>query len=70
MCIVHCPPFAAITDKTDIFQLVLTIKSGEDVHAIIAPSFVGQFGPFATPGKIVRELKILAFRNHRGSIGC
>lgn len=60
MCIVNCP-FAAITDKTDIFQLVHAIKSGEEVHAIIAPSFVGQFGPFATPGKIVRAAKDLGF---------
>lgn len=60
MCIVNCP-FAAITDKTDIFQLVLAIKAGEKVHAIIAPSFVGQFGPLATPGKIVRATKDLGF---------
>lgn len=60
MCIVSCP-FAAITDKTDIFQLMLAIKGGEEVHAIIAPSFVGQFGPFATPGKIVRAAKNLGF---------
>lgn len=60
MCIVNCP-FAAITDKTDIFQLVLAIKRGEEVHAIIAPSFVGQFGPFATPGKIVKAAKNLGF---------
>lgn len=60
MCIVNCP-FGAITDKTDIFQLVLAIKGGEEVHAIIAPSFVGQFGPFATPGKIVRAAKNLGF---------
>ena len=60
MCMVNCP-FAAIADKSDIFQLVLAIKRGEKVHAIIAPSFVGQFGPFATPGKIVRAAKNLGF---------
>lgn len=60
MCMVNCP-FAAIADKSDIYQLVKAIKDGEKVHAIIAPSFVGQFGTFATPGKIVRAAKELGF---------
>ncbi len=60
MCIVNCP-FAAITDKSDIFQLVLSIKAGEKIHGIIAPSFVGQFGPLATPSKIVKAIKKLGF---------
>lgn len=60
MCIVSCP-FAAIADKSDIFQLVTAIKQGEKVHAVIAPSFVGQFGSFATPGKIVKAAKNLGF---------
>ncbi len=60
MCMVACP-FAAITDKSNILQLVLALKKEEKVHAIIAPSFVGQFGPFATPGKIVKAIKNLGF---------
>lgn len=60
MCILSCP-FAAITDKTDIFQLVLAIKNGEKMHGLIAPSFVGQFGPLASPSMIVKAIKKLGF---------
>lgn len=58
LCIVACP-FAAIADKSEIFQLVTAIRSGQKVFAAIAPSFVGQFGPLATPGKIVSGIKAL-----------
>lgn len=58
LCIVNCP-FAAIADKSEIFQLITAIRSGKRVFAEIAPSFVGQFGPLATPGKIVAGLKAL-----------
>ncbi len=58
LCIVECP-FAAIADKSEIFQLITAIRTGKQVFAAIAPSFVGQFGPLATPGKIVAGLKAL-----------
>lgn len=60
LCIVSCP-FAAIADKSEIFQLITAIRKNEPVYAEIAPSFVGQFGPLATPGKIVAALKKLGF---------
>ena len=60
LCMVSCP-FAAIADKTEIFQLITAIRQGYKVYAEIAPSFVGQFGPLATPGKIVSGLKALGF---------
>lgn len=44
MCSVNCP-FGAIQDKSQIFQTVLAIKSETPVYAIVAPAFVGQFGP-------------------------
>ena len=44
MCIVNCP-FGAIADKSQIFQVVQSLKSDEEVYAIMAPAFVGQFGP-------------------------
>ena len=44
MCIVNCP-FGAIADKSQIFQVIHTIKSETPVYAIVAPAFVGQFGP-------------------------
>lgn len=58
LCIVSCP-FAAIADKSEILQLITAIRSGEKVYAIIAPSFVGQFGPLATPGKIISGIREL-----------
>jgi [FeFe] hydrogenase (group B1/B3) len=58
LCIVACP-FAAIADKSEIFQLVTAIRTGQTVFAAIAPSFVGQFGPLATPGKVVAGIKAL-----------
>lgn len=44
MCIVNCP-FGAIADKSQIFQVIHAIKSETPVYAIVAPAFVGQFGP-------------------------
>lgn len=60
MCIVNCP-FGAISDKGQIFQLIHAMRSGESVVAIIAPSYIGQFGPKVTPGKLVTALKELGF---------
>ncbi|MGI6030379.1 MAG: 4Fe-4S dicluster domain-containing protein [Eubacteriales bacterium] len=60
MCMVNCP-FAAIADKSQIFQLIRAMQSGREVIAAIAPAFVGQFGPLATPDKIKEALKILGF---------
>jgi len=60
MCIVNCP-FGAISDKGQIFQLIHALKSGQCVVAIVAPSYVGQFGPKVTYGKLVAALKRLGF---------
>ena len=60
MCLVNCP-FAAIADKSQIFQLIHAIKSDVKVIAEIAPAFVGQLGPMATPEKIKVLLKKLGF---------
>lgn len=60
-CLVNCP-FAAIADKSQIFQLILALKQGEEVIAEIAPAFVGQFGPLATPDKIKSALTQLGFK--------
>lgn len=60
MCMVNCP-FAAIADKSQIFQLILAMQQKKEVIAIIAPAFVGQFGPLATPDKIKEALQILGF---------
>lgn len=59
-CLVSCP-FAAIADKSQIFQLVLALKEEGDLVAEIAPAFVGQFGPLATPSKIKAALLSIGF---------
>lgn len=59
-CLVNCP-FAAIADKSQIFQLVLALKEKGDIVAEIAPAFVGQFGPLATPSKVKAALLEIGF---------
>lgn len=60
MCMVACP-FGAIADKSQIFQLIRAMQSGFEVVAIVAPAFVGQFGPYVSPGKIKSALLQLGF---------
>jgi [FeFe] hydrogenase (group B1/B3) len=59
-CLVNCP-FGAISDKSQIFQTIAAIKSGTPVYAALAPSFVGQFGPDATPEKLKAAFRRLGF---------
>src|SRR5699024_6827587 len=51
----------AIADKSQIFQVIRAIQSGERVYAAVAPAFVGQFGPKVTPGKLRAAMKALGF---------
>ncbi|MGN0634370.1 MAG: 4Fe-4S dicluster domain-containing protein [Oscillospiraceae bacterium] len=60
MCLVNCP-FGAIVDKGQIFQLIHAMKTGKKVIAVVAPSFIGQFGPDATPEKLTAAMKRLGF---------
>ena len=60
MCLVNCP-FGAIADKSQIFQVIRAIQSGERVYAAVAPAFVGQFGAKVTPGKLRAAMKQLGF---------
>lgn len=60
MCMVSCP-FAAIADKSQIFQLIRSMQQGNEVIAIVAPAFAGQFGPLATPNKLREALRLLGF---------
>lgn len=59
-CMVSCP-FGAIADKSQIFQLIRAIQSGEKIIAQVAPAFVGQFGPEVTPDMFKTALKELGF---------
>ena len=59
MCLVNCP-FGAIVDKSQIFQLIQSIKRGDRVIAIVAPAFINQF-PGLTPGKLRSAIRALGF---------
>jgi len=64
LCTVSCP-FAAIADKTELVQILHQLMGPEEQrpYAIIAPSFVGQFGRLAQPGAIFAAIKMAGFRN-------
>ena len=51
----------AIADKSQIYQLIKAMNEGAEVIAILAPAFVGQFGPKATPNKIKAALLDIGF---------
>lgn len=59
-CLVNCP-FGAISDKGQIFQTILAIKSDTPVYAAIAPAFIGQLGPNMTVERIRGAFKALGF---------
>lgn len=59
-CLVSCP-FGAIADKSQLFQIILAIRSGAEVIAAVAPSFVGQFGGRGNVDKLRAAFKQLGF---------
>lgn len=59
-CLVNCP-FGAIADKSQIFQTIMAIKSETPVYVVLAPAFVGQFGPDAIPEKMHAAFERLGF---------
>ena len=59
-CLVSCP-FGAIVDKGQIFQVIQSIRKGDQVIAIVAPAFIGQFSGQVSPGKLVSAMKALGF---------
>ena len=59
-CMVNCP-FGAIADKSQIFQLIRALQTGEQIIAQVAPAFAGQFGPDVTPDMLKTALKELGF---------
>ncbi len=62
-CVTQCP-FGAIADKTQIYQLIKAIKDPKkDIYAIVAPSFVGQFGANASPEQIFEAIRKLGFKD-------
>lgn len=61
-CIQECP-FGAISDKSEIFQLIKAIKTGKRVYGIIAPSFIGQFGQLTQPEQVLEGIKQLGIKD-------
>ena len=59
-CLINCP-FGAIADKSQIAQVIFSIVGGEDVIAIVAPAFVGQFGGKGNVGKLRGAFAALGF---------
>ena len=59
-CLVSCP-FGSIVDKGQIFQVIRSILQGDQVIAIVAPAFIGQFGKNSTPEKFTGAMKQLGF---------
>lgn len=61
MCMISCP-FGAIADKSQVFQVSKALADENiKMTAMVAPSFVGQFGPLASPQQIVKALELLGF---------
>ncbi|MHB8097309.1 MAG: 4Fe-4S dicluster domain-containing protein [Erysipelotrichaceae bacterium] len=60
-CIVYCP-YGAIADKSQIYQLIKALKTDQPIYAIVAPSFLGQFGPLASPAQIFEGIRQLGFK--------
>ncbi len=60
-CISACP-FGAISDRSDIVRVIRMLKDRErKIHALVAPSVVGQFGPMVEWTALEKGLKELGF---------
>lgn len=59
-CQAHCP-FGAIGDKSQIYQLIKSIRKGGKHLAIVAPAFISQFGPMVSPSQVFEGIKQLGF---------
>lgn len=62
MCITACP-FGAIAAKSESVQVLISLKEKRPMYAIIAPSFIGQFGPLVTQEQIISGIKKIGFRD-------
>ena len=59
-CLINCP-FGAIADKSQLAQVIWSVRKGEEVIACVAPAFVGQFGGKGNVGKLREAFKLLGF---------
>ena len=60
MCLVNCP-FGAIADKSQIFQVIRAIQSGERVYAAVAPGFCGAVRTKGDARQAACSMKALGF---------
>lgn len=54
-------PFGAIDERSNIVRVIMDIKSGRQVIALVAPSIVGQFGLKISMGQIYAAMKKAGF---------
>ncbi|NPV91499.1 MAG: 4Fe-4S dicluster domain-containing protein [Firmicutes bacterium] len=59
-CIQACP-YGAIADKSALLPVVAMLRGRQPVYAVLAPSFVGQFGSRVSPAKLREGLMRLGF---------
>lgn len=61
-CVYHCP-FGAIQDKSQIVDVIDTLKIEENnTYAILAPAFSSQYN-YVELGKVISALKLLGFKD-------
>ena len=60
MCIPACP-FGAVAERAEFVQMLIAMKQQIPMYAIVAPAFVGQFGPLVTPGQILEGIRRIGF---------
>ncbi len=54
-------PFGAISERSYIVQVIEKLKADDMVYAMVAPAFVGQFGPTIKPGQLWSALETIGF---------
>lgn len=54
-------PFGALDERSMIMPVLLALKQHKPLVAMLAPSFVGQFGMKITPAQVIAGLKKLGF---------
>jgi len=54
-------PFGALDERSMIVQILVALKQKKKVVAMLAPSFLGQFGLKVTPAQVVSAIRKLGF---------
>lgn len=59
-CIKNCP-FGAISEKSSMVDVIMMLKAGVKVHAMVAPAVEGQFGKDINMSSLAQGIKELGF---------